>query len=357
MPRVRRTLLLPFTAHIAAWLVLGAAVAAVAAWALWLLAGRPQLTGTGPAGTQDRFEGVKIALAVAAGVGGVIALTVAYRKQRLGEAAERREDTKLFTDRFSGAAQLLGSDQAAVRLAGVYAMAALADDWEAHRQTCIDVLCAYLRMPHGDDVRDPDEERQVRHAVIGVVTQHLWPGAAVSWSGRTFDFTGARFDGGCFEGVRVTAGTRLLFTGAVFEEGRVSFRDADFAGGEVEFAAALVAGGTLVFPCARFGGAKVSFTRARFEHGRVDFGSARFTGGEVDFHLAEFSGARVEFSAARFAGGAVRLGTSLVRAQPPALDPFPLGPPPGLKLPDPPAHDDGPRWTRESAGGRRAGPC
>ena len=40
---------------------------------------------------------------------------------------------------------------AAVRSAGVYAMAGLADDWEANRQTCVDVLCAYLRMPYEPD--------------------------------------------------------------------------------------------------------------------------------------------------------------------------------------------------------------
>ncbi|WP_436528544.1 hypothetical protein [Actinoplanes sp. HUAS TT8] len=91
---------------------------------------------------------MKIALAVVAGIGGVVALTVAYRKQGHAEAAERRENTKLFSERFGKAAEQLGSDKAAVRLAGVYAMAGLADDWIIGRQTCIDVLCAYLRKPY-----------------------------------------------------------------------------------------------------------------------------------------------------------------------------------------------------------------
>jgi hypothetical protein len=30
----------------------------------------------------------------------------------------------------------------------VYALAGLADDWPENRQTCVDVLCAYLRMPY-----------------------------------------------------------------------------------------------------------------------------------------------------------------------------------------------------------------
>lgn len=33
----------------------------------------------------------------------------------------------------------------------VYALARLADDWEEQRQVCIDVLCAYLRMPYQPD--------------------------------------------------------------------------------------------------------------------------------------------------------------------------------------------------------------
>jgi hypothetical protein len=61
---------------------------------------------------------------------------------------------------------------AAVRLAAVYAMAGLADDWEENRQTCVDVLCAYLRMPYPPDPgKDASEEdriasqasREVRH--------------------------------------------------------------------------------------------------------------------------------------------------------------------------------------------------
>jgi septal ring factor EnvC (AmiA/AmiB activator) len=55
--------------------------------------------------------------------------------------AEQRART--LNERFATAADKLGSDKPpAVRLAGVYAMAGLADDWEENRQTCVDVLCA-----------------------------------------------------------------------------------------------------------------------------------------------------------------------------------------------------------------------
>src|SRR6516165_4724553 len=112
--------------------------------------------------------------------------------------AEQR--TRTLNERFATAAGQLGSDKPAIRLAGVYAMAGLADDWEENRQTCVDVLCGYLRMPYDPD---PGEgkfrlvflaDREVRHTVIRVITAHLRDGAGPSWQGRNFDFTGVVFD-------------------------------------------------------------------------------------------------------------------------------------------------------------------
>jgi hypothetical protein len=102
----------------------------------------PQLTA------DTLYNLLKVAFAVAAGIGGVVALVTAYRRQRISEFAEQREGDRLFNERFATTAGQLGHDSPAVRLAGVYAMAGLADDWPAQRQTCIDVLCAYLRMPY-----------------------------------------------------------------------------------------------------------------------------------------------------------------------------------------------------------------
>jgi hypothetical protein len=61
-------------------------------------------------------------------------------------------------------------------------MAALADDWPENRQTCIDVLCAYLRLPFEPDPGDEAvgsarldfrASREVRHTVIRVTIAHL----------------------------------------------------------------------------------------------------------------------------------------------------------------------------------------
>jgi ClpP class serine protease len=100
--------------------------------------------------------------------------TLAEQRDQLDKTlAEQR--TRTLNERFATAAGQLGTDKPAVRLAGVYAMAGPADDWMESRQTCIDVLCAYLRMPYepdpGPDSPEPQRlafraMREVRHTVI-----------------------------------------------------------------------------------------------------------------------------------------------------------------------------------------------
>lgn len=95
------------------------------------------------------FDLVKLSFGVVAGAGALVALVVAYRRQHVDEAGAHREATRLHTERFSLAVDKLGSDSPAVRLGGVHALAGLADDAPdgSLRQTCIDVLCAYLQLP------------------------------------------------------------------------------------------------------------------------------------------------------------------------------------------------------------------
>src|ERR1700685_4033992 len=76
--------------------------------------------------------------------------TIAEQREQLDiTLAEQR--TRTLNERFATAADQLGSDKPAIRLAGVYAMAGLADGWKENRQTCVVVLCAYLRMPYEPD--------------------------------------------------------------------------------------------------------------------------------------------------------------------------------------------------------------
>jgi uncharacterized protein YjbI with pentapeptide repeats len=227
--------------------------------------------------------------------------------------AEQRSRT--LNERFATAVDLLGSDQRpAVRLAGVYAMAGLADDWEENRQTCVNVLCAYLRMPYEPDPR----ESEVRHTVIREITAHLQDGAKAPWQRLKLDFTGAIFDGGDFSNARFLSGGEVSFRRAKFCGGKVSFGAAEFSGGEVHFNGAefsgsevnfsgadFPSGGRVYFNGAEFSGGKVSFS-AEFSGAYVSFSEAKvLTGGEVSFSGAKFSGGKVYFNDAQFSDGEI----------------------------------------------------
>jgi hypothetical protein len=242
--------------------------------------------------------------------------------------AEQR--TRTLNEWFATAAGQLGSDKpAAVRLAGAYAMAGLADDWPENRQTCVEVLCAYLRLPYEPDPGDeaPEPERlafrashEVRRTVIRVITAHLRDRAAKSWQGLNFDFTGAVFDGGDFSGAKFSGGT-------------VSFWHAEFSGGEVIlFDSANFSGGEVDFSGAKFSGGEISFDGAKFPGGEISFSGAKFPGGEISFDGAGFSGSTVDFSGAKFSGSTVDFSGARDWSCPPAF-PWTDTPPSGVKLP------------------------
>ncbi|MEV6962659.1 hypothetical protein AB0M97_26450 [Streptomyces sp. NPDC051207] len=141
------------------------------------------------------FDLVKFSIGVVAGAGALVALVVAYRRQRVDEAGAHREATRLHTERFSQAVDKLGSESPAVQLGGVHALAGLADDApdDNLRQTCIDVLCAYLQLPWtpgpGDDPAQQEEHhcylalRKVRHTILRLIGDHyrVPQGAHRSW--------------------------------------------------------------------------------------------------------------------------------------------------------------------------------
>jgi uncharacterized protein YjbI with pentapeptide repeats len=265
------------------------------------------------------LEVVRAALGVAAFFGAALAGVYAYRKQRLAEGDARRADAEQLATRYSTAAEQLGHEKAAVRLAGVYAMARLADDWPEQRQTCIDVLCAYLRMPYEPDpdaMKHREGEQEVRHTAVRVIAEHFRdPKAPASWCGRNLDFTGAVLDGGDFTGAVFSAG-RVSFEGTAFPGGRVSFDGAEFSRGRVSFDWAEVSVGRLTFDRAAFSGSEVSFVRVhvtgeqitwagRHAGGGISFYGAEFSGSEVSFDNAAFFDDWVSFRGARFSGGTV----------------------------------------------------
>ncbi|MFB7462627.1 pentapeptide repeat-containing protein [Streptomyces sp. NPDC056224] len=277
-----------------------------------------------PAANQSPSSGTPVWVTLLVGLAGALlasagAFAGAWRSSRaLRQNTERtleHERTRLLNERFSTAAELLGHNEAACRLAGVHAMAGLADDWTERRQTCIDVLCAYLRMPYPRSLEEDtpaDEDpngranREVRLTVIRTIRDHLQPATPpkTTWSGYDLDFTGAVFDGGDFSNSSFSGG-KVRFTGATFSGGTVSFYGATFSGSAVGFYGATFSSGEVNFKGAKFTGDTVNLRRAAFSGGTVNFRRATFSSGEVSFYGATFSGSEVSFHGTEFSAGEV----------------------------------------------------
>ncbi|TYB71266.1 pentapeptide repeat-containing protein [Nonomuraea sp. PA05] len=326
------------------WILPAALLIGAAAWAtsVWLLQDVDRL----PIDKQisARIEAARTALAAAAGVGAAVTLMLAVRRQRHQElatahtthdAAERRT-TELYTK----AADQLGSDQAPVRLAGLYALERLGEHTPALRQRVVDVICAYLRMPFAPPPdgsgrvepavpraavggvsapasRDPQEERQVRLAAQRILADHLrheeppvrhwWQPRAVldtrHWSGIRLDLTGATLMDFDLRHCRVGEAS---FVGATFT-GDARFVKATIIGDaefdQATFTRSAEFGGVTFTGDARFG--RVTFTSAADFIGAIftrhaEFGGVTFTGDAV-FSGATFSG-DAEFDEVIFSG-------------------------------------------------------
>ncbi|WP_378732274.1 pentapeptide repeat-containing protein [Nocardia brasiliensis] len=298
--------------------VCGLGIAALTWWLLWLAFGAK-------AETPNQLDLTKIALAVAAGVGGAAALVVAYRRQRDLERGR-------FAELFGAASQQLGDADVAVRIAGVYAMAGLADEFRlpSRRQQCVDVLCGYLRLPYDpvaganhlvSQAETVDEsglkvervyqfrqnDREVRRTIVKVIADHLERSADVSWSDCEFTFNNAVIERADFRHA-VFLGQRTSFARAVFI-GRSTFEHATFAGPHVTFREAKFEGGPALFDHARFGstrpekieraGSGTTFDGATFDCS-VSFEKATFVGPRTTFNGARCTGARTSFQDTKF---------------------------------------------------------
>jgi hypothetical protein len=229
--------------------ICAALVTLLAVTAGWLLL---TLYSSGTQADQIRLESIRTVGTIVLGAGGAIALLLAARRQqtaeqdlvekrrdlahkeraqrhveqvaadnyahqqRVADASERDAIERRITELYTKAADQLGSGNSAVRLAGLYAFERLAQSHSDHRQTIVDVICAYLRMPfvppvtpfngnrrqpesHGLDNPDTStdlssadqgpessgavnenrarlEEMQVRLTAEHIIMRHLWLG-------------------------------------------------------------------------------------------------------------------------------------------------------------------------------------
>ncbi|MDT8911463.1 pentapeptide repeat-containing protein [Amycolatopsis sp. PS_44_ISF1] len=206
------------------WWGAGLVLVAVAAAVLLLSTlggGRPQ--------DSARLDALRTAANVVVGTGGAAALLLAARRQRSAELDLEQKDhdatQRRITEMYGKAADQLGSGQAPVRLAGLYALERLAQEHPFQRQTIVNLLCAYLRLPFRTD----RGERQVRQAAQRILTVHLHPaedgGDAWFWPDVDLDLTGARLADFSFKYCRVRS---AVFAGATFT-GVSTFRGAAFA--------------------------------------------------------------------------------------------------------------------------------
>ncbi|MEU4829619.1 pentapeptide repeat-containing protein [Streptosporangium sp. NPDC023615] len=253
------------------WVLAGAVLIAVSVWGTTAVL--LSLADTAPDAAKRvelRLDAVKTGLTVGAGAAGLVALLLGVRRQWLGERTQAHQEydaaEKRVTELYIGATGQLGHDRAAVRLAGLYALERVAQDNPEHRQTVVDVICGYLRMPprpgpaeppedapETDPITDP-QELQVRVTAQWILGEHLrWSGSepvppAPFWSGIDLDLTGAwlvkldlgdcrmrraGFGGAVFEGAARFEGAvfaeRAVFGGAAFT-GEAVFRHATFEG-------------------------------------------------------------------------------------------------------------------------------
>ena len=337
--RTRRDAQSPVWLSIVGWLLIALLVAATAGGGLLWLLGWPTMPKQAAFSTTEMLDLLKIGLAVVAGFGGVVALAVNYRKQRVTEAAhvhslnqEERERTKLFNERFKVAAELLSGEQAGLRIAGVSAMAGLADDWEAQRQMCVDALIDQLRLQEGK------QGAEVANKIFRALRERLGTHReAGPWSALNFDFTGVRFveadfsertfagavifDGAEFTGEHTsferTAFRNTVFSchGTTFANTWVSFQDTYFDGGAMEFVGCTFDRTTVIMPRLEARVRGIYFYRSDFTNSLVIGRDTLLHLGVIRVELCTLIDSIVdvesfdpEFKAVRFANNTVENG-------------------------------------------------
>ncbi|XVS63176.1 pentapeptide repeat-containing protein [Actinosynnema sp. CA-299493] len=199
--------------------------------------------GSGEPRDGVRLDVVRTAASIVLGTGGAAALLLTARRQRYAEldlvqkehdATERR-----VTELYGKAADQLGSDKAPVRLAGLYALERLGQGNPAHRQTIVNLVCAYLRMPFtpppevrartriGPRDAHRFQELEVRQTATALLAAHLRPDRPeVFWAGVALDLSNATLVKLTLTHARIGSAS---FAGTTFV-GAATFRGTEFTG-------------------------------------------------------------------------------------------------------------------------------
>jgi hypothetical protein len=276
--------------------------------------------GGGTAQDRAGLDVVRTAGTLVVGIAGIIAVLLVARRQRSTElslahhrelAATTARDAveQRIIELCARAVDQLGSAQAPVRMGGLHALEWLAQNHPNQRQTIVDVICAYLRMPYAlPDEEPPGEdapadartryeqrrqELQVRLTAQRILTAHLRTDAGDAfWPDVDLDLTEAHLPRLNLANCRIR---NARFSSAQFS-GTAWFDGAQFCG---------IAG----FRMARFGG-DAGFSGARFG-ADAGFSGVQFSG-DAGFEGARFSGC-VWFDGAQFFGIPTFVGAQFAR--------------------------------------------
>ena len=283
-------------ARLLLWVIVICLLAAALAVGLSVLFYYLLLRPSGPvvAGNISQLTEIgKVSLAVVAGLGGVVALVISFKRQRLSELGHEHDRQRILNERFASAvAQLGDSSSASVRIGGVYSLAKLADDWPTDRQRCIDVLCGYLRFP-SENSEQKENEAEVRRTLSSVVQEHLKADSPVHWGGNKFNLRGASLDGLSFAEIVLTGGILILaecrvtagkfdLSGILLESGEIDASGLAVTGGTIDLKNARIKGGQLLFKEAHFSGGNVSLADSIIYKGKICFDGSEVDGGELD---------------------------------------------------------------------------
>ena len=243
----------------------------------------------------DRLDQVKTTLTTIGGIGGVGYLVIKYRERSASERGDA--DEKLLN-----AVQQLGDSSAQVRIAGVYALANVADTYgDSYTQRVVDILCGYLRINRTrEDLKEDSSTNDkspsfidgpVESTILSVLANHLRPSHQKfhQWTSCNLNLHGATLTETVdFSNTHIGEidAQDTKFRTAIFEHvifyGKASFENSIFTN-------------VANFKCANFKD-EVDFSDASFEQ-HVDFS------GNSDEERSIFVG-EVKFENTTFFGGA-----------------------------------------------------
>ena len=262
--------------------------------------------------------------------------------ERNADRSHNRADLQELRRRFITTAAQFADPSPEVRLAGVYALEALTDDWIDRQryidaQTCINYLCGYLTRPYEPPIHNtnlrrhttrkrhtvynytdetyehPRDDLHVRQAITRTIATHLKPDHHHNWSNYNYDLTGAHFHNADFTGSQFRGtidfsktrfhGERTDFDNAEFHSETTSFDNAEFHSDLTTFDATKFRSKQTTFDSAYFRNtafAKADFNRANFRSMRTSFDGAKFLGDHTSFWCTGFHGSRTTFDRVEF---------------------------------------------------------